>query len=127
MSKYNPYNSLIHYGVPGQKPGKRRYQNEDGSLTPDGREHYGVGDPRQPGQGTPVSKFRPNPPTTTAQKVARMKANQYKMARNRGESRLGAWFSANTPLGLIRSARRAKQKREETIARKRAAREAARG
>lgn len=49
-----------------------------------------------------------------------MKANQYKMARNRGESRLGAWFSANTPLGLIRSARNAKKKRDETLARKRA-------
>ena len=33
---------LAHYGVRGQKWGKRRYQNEDGSLTPEGREHYGV-------------------------------------------------------------------------------------
>lgn len=33
---------LIHYGVSGQKWGTRRYQNEDGSLTPEGREHYGV-------------------------------------------------------------------------------------
>lgn len=37
---------LFHYGVKGQKWGVRRYQYEDGSLTPDGREHYGVGDPR---------------------------------------------------------------------------------
>lgn len=35
---------LAHYGVKGQKHGRRRYQNEDGSLTPEGREHYGVGD-----------------------------------------------------------------------------------
>lgn len=26
--------------------GERRYQNEDGSLTPEGREHYGVGESR---------------------------------------------------------------------------------
>ena len=37
---------LIHYGVQGQKWGKRNYQYEDGSLTPEGRVHYGVGDPR---------------------------------------------------------------------------------
>lgn len=33
---------LYHYGVPGMKPGVRRYQNEDGSLTALGRIHYGV-------------------------------------------------------------------------------------
>lgn len=34
---------LAHHGVKGQKHGIRRYQNEDGSLTAAGREHYGVG------------------------------------------------------------------------------------
>lgn len=36
-------NYLAHYGVKGQKHGVRQYQNEDGSLTNLGREHYGVG------------------------------------------------------------------------------------
>lgn len=31
---------LMHYGILGQKWGLRRWQNEDGSLTPEGREHY---------------------------------------------------------------------------------------
>lgn len=35
---------LMHHGVRGQRRGRRRYQNEDGSLTPEGREHYGVGE-----------------------------------------------------------------------------------
>ena len=35
---------IEHHGVKGQKHGVRRYQNEDGSLTPEGRIHYGVGD-----------------------------------------------------------------------------------
>lgn len=32
---------LVHSGVLGMKWGIRRYQNEDGSLTPEGRIHYG--------------------------------------------------------------------------------------
>ena len=31
---------LIHYGVSGQQWGKRRYQNEDGTLTEEGRRRY---------------------------------------------------------------------------------------
>lgn len=42
---------LMHYGVLGQKWGERRYQNKDGSLTPEGREHYGYsGNPRHTGK-----------------------------------------------------------------------------
>lgn len=33
----NNINELYHHGVPGQKWGVRRYQNADGSLTPEGR------------------------------------------------------------------------------------------
>lgn len=40
---------LAHYGVKGQKHGLRRYQNEDGTLTAEGRDHYGIGDPRKAG------------------------------------------------------------------------------
>ena len=35
---------LCHWGILGQKWGTRRFQNEDGSLTAEGRERYGVGD-----------------------------------------------------------------------------------
>lgn len=38
---YNNGTYLMHYGVEGQKWGTRRYQNPDGSLTPEGRRHYG--------------------------------------------------------------------------------------
>lgn len=38
---------LIHHGIKGQKHGIRRYQNEDGSLTAAGRQHYGVGPARE--------------------------------------------------------------------------------
>ena len=36
-------NYLAHSGVKGQKWGERRYRNEDGTLTAEGREHYGIG------------------------------------------------------------------------------------
>ncbi len=34
-------NVLVHHGVVGMKWGVRRYQNADGSLTAEGRHHYG--------------------------------------------------------------------------------------
>ena len=32
---------LAHFGIKGQRWGVRRYQNEDGTLTPEGRKRYG--------------------------------------------------------------------------------------
>lgn len=40
---------LNHYGIHGQKWRVRRYQEYDGSLTPAGRTHYGVGPAREGG------------------------------------------------------------------------------
>lgn len=42
--------SLAHYGVKGMKKGLRRFQNEDGTLTAEGRSHYGIGEERIPGR-----------------------------------------------------------------------------
>ena len=43
MAKYSDRAELAHYGVTGMKWGVRRYQNQDGTLTPAGKERYGAG------------------------------------------------------------------------------------
>lgn len=48
--------SLAHHGIKGQHWGIRRYQNPDGSLTPEGRRHWGIGDAIR-GAKTNVQKY----------------------------------------------------------------------
>ena len=45
-------NELYHHGVHGQKWGRRRWQNKDGSLTPAGRIHYGY---------STINQYKKNP------------------------------------------------------------------
>lgn len=47
MSKWEEIMELYiqHHGIKGQRWGFRRFQNEDGSLTPEGRRRYGVDNP----------------------------------------------------------------------------------
>ena len=41
---YSDNDYLVHYGVMGMKWGVRRYQNNDGTLTNEGRRRYGSGE-----------------------------------------------------------------------------------
>jgi hypothetical protein len=45
MYKYYVGRELYHHGIIGQKWGIRRYQHEDGSLTPEGYKHWGLKGP----------------------------------------------------------------------------------
>ena len=45
MERFDGWDTeLYHHGIKGQKWGIRRFQNEDGSLTPAGEKHYGIND-----------------------------------------------------------------------------------
>lgn len=57
--------SLLHFRTKGSKNGVRLYQYEDGSLTPLGRIHYGVGKGREKGE----------PEKSDRQKEKELKAN----------------------------------------------------
>ena len=51
---------IQHHGIKGQKWGVRRFQNEDGSLTPAGRDRYGVGDDYVVKSGAKTQRFTTN-------------------------------------------------------------------
>ena len=42
MATYDEIYELCHHGIKGQKWGVRRYQNEDGTLTEEGKKRYGL-------------------------------------------------------------------------------------
>ena len=56
-------NELTHWGISGMKWGRRRFQNPDGTLTPEGRERYGVGAARDAGKQPEMKK----PPKTVSE------------------------------------------------------------
>lgn len=88
-------NELYHWGIKGQKWGIRRFQNSDGSLTPDGRTRYGSGDGKS-GSGTSTKG-------STKKKVSRKVRKQREKA-----------------LEKARQAKAEKREQEKTLEEKRA-------
>jgi len=56
---------LEHYQIKGAKHGVRRFQNPDGSLTPEGRERYGVGPARGSSESASGGKTKNKKPKFT--------------------------------------------------------------
>lgn len=57
---------LEHHGVLGMHWGERKYQNQDGSLTEQGRKHYGVGPARELARKIKSTAQKANSTITTA-------------------------------------------------------------
>ena len=91
---------LMHHGSKGQKWGRRRYQNPDGSLTPLGRQHYGVGGERKSISGPTVALLTgPTASSSKSRKSSRSKKDDYvdaeegkdwRMADDNGSSSSGS-------------------------------------
>ena len=65
---------LEHYQIKGAKHGVRRFQNYDGSLTPAGRERYGVGEARKKKADDDKASKKAERRSKIAEKVAERKA-----------------------------------------------------
>lgn len=59
--------SLAHYRTKGSKNGVRRWQYEDGTYTPEGRIHYGIGEPRK--KATSEEKAAPSKGSAVKQEI----------------------------------------------------------
>lgn len=73
----NDDNYLAHHGVKGQKWGVRRWQNSDGSLTPDGKIHY-YGHGKKEAERTEGNKSRNGSFTTGSKRQDRFIAKEQK-------------------------------------------------
>ena len=89
---------LMHHGIKGQKWGNRRFQYEDGSLTPEGRKRYGgVYSRREEKYTNKANRYKyggkkfSDPDVTrkinNSKKVLKSEASDKKIMANRSENR----------------------------------------
>ena len=74
--EYQDY--LAHYGVKGQRWGVRRYQDEEGDYTSEGRQHYGLRDER-------FAPERRDPSPRVMDEYRRMPSPRERMRKEREE------------------------------------------
>lgn len=109
---------LEHYRTGGEKKGVRRFQYPDGSLTPLGRIHYGVGPPR--GEGKAESPDDPESPrmkklaSAFNERRAAAKAGIQKFASDYKERRAKAKAAEEAKKAEAAKAKRAKEVKEMT-------------
>lgn len=69
--RWSDSNSLQHWGVKGQKWGRRRYQNEDGTLTPEGKLRYARDEETNRSQKTQNGRMNLSDNTANAKRWAK--------------------------------------------------------
>lgn len=108
------HDDLYHHGIKGQKRGVRRYQNMDGSLTPAGKQHYGVGvlqllgsrKDQAPAQG---GSSKPNLKIGLAAGSKKITATMNSTGRMNSEGRLTKWRDRRRALSYAKGARERSQ------------------
>ena len=94
---------LVHFGIKGQKWGVRRFQNEDMSLTPAGKERYGVGNNDNKQRSGPIENLHKVTASRKSQRAAAgsgtltgknnsVAANKYKAAKKARDEALNTMF-----------------------------------
>lgn len=89
---------LIHSGVQGMKWGVRRYQNKDGSLTPEGRKRYGYTGERY------AKKVRANKELGMDNKLSEQLAYKSTNRNSKIMQGLRAWASGALALDALETA-----------------------
>lgn len=101
------YNSIYHHGVKGQKWGRRRYQNEDGSYKPgaEGRYYDEVGDSRKGSKGKtePNKKSSNKSSSNSNEKKSRETADKVKhfVSSHKKEIAIGAAATTALIAGVV--------------------------
>lgn len=104
------HDDLYHYGIKGQKRGVRRYQNTDGSLTPAGKQHYGVGvlqllGSRKDQAPSQSGSSKPNLKIGLAAGSKKITATMNSTGRMNSEGRLTKWRDRRRALSYAKGAR----------------------
>lgn len=108
------HDDLCHYGIKGQKRGVRRYQNTDGSLTPAGKQHYGVGvlqllGPHKDQAPAQSGSSKPNLKIGLAAGSKKITATMNSTGRMNSEGRLTKWRDRRRALSYAKGARERSQ------------------
>lgn len=104
------HDDLYHYGIKGQKRGVRRYQNTDGSLTPAGKQHYGIGvlqlvNARKNQAPAQSGSSKPNLKIGLAAGSKKIEATLNSTGRMNSEGRLTKWRDRRRALSYAKGAR----------------------
>lgn len=97
---------LAHHGIKGQKWGVRRYQYTDGSLTSEGRRHYGYGNNKKSssaGRTNLISKVKRSIANRILDTYGKIKISRIGEESEIGKKYVDTYLDKNTPLYRIQS------------------------